>query len=216
MALATRRVMARWHCGCTRTEHDPRLVVLTGGPGAGKTATLEIIQHHSCEHVVVLPEAASLLFKGGFPRRPTVAAREAAQRAIFRVQRELERMAVEERQAAVILCDRGTPDGAAYWPPDETSFFAANETTREAELARYDAVIHLRTPPANGGYDHRNPVRVESARQAAAIDEAILHTWAGHPRRSIVESENDFLKKAAHAIALVLETVPECCRPSRR
>jgi hypothetical protein len=77
-----------------------------------------------------------------------------------------------------------------------------------------DAVIHFRTPPANGGYDHRNPVRIESARQAAAIDEAILHAWAGHPRRSIVESENDFLKPA-HAIALVLETVPECRRPLR-
>jgi predicted ATPase len=207
--------MAHWHCGCTRPEHEPRLVVLTGGPGAGKTATLEIIQQHFCEHVVVLPEAASLLFTGGFPRRTTLAAREAAQRAIFRVQRELERMAIEERQAAVILCDRGTPDGAAYWPADEAAFFAANETTREAELGRYSAVIHLRTPPVNGGYDHSNPVRIESARQAAAIDEAILHAWAGHPRRSFVESQNDFLQKAAHAIALVRETVPECCRPLR-
>jgi predicted ATPase len=191
-------------------------VALTGGPGAGKTATLEIIHHHFCEHVLVLPEAASLLFRGGFPRHTTVAGREAVQRAIYRVQRELERVAIEERQAAIVLCDRGTPDGAAYWPSDRDAFFAANETTREEELARYSAVIHLRTPNVVNGYGHQNPLRTESAREALFIDEAILRVWAGHPHRDIVDSSHDFLEKAAKVIALVREVVPECCRPASR
>lgn len=38
--------------------HKRRRVVLTGGPGAGKTATLELIRQSFCEHVHVLPEAA--------------------------------------------------------------------------------------------------------------------------------------------------------------
>jgi thymidylate kinase len=140
-------------------------VVLTGGPGAGKTAVLELIHHHFCEHVVVLPEAAGIVFGGGFPRKSSVVGRQAAQRAIFRVQRELERLALEERTAAIILCDRGTLDGAAYWPGDSESFFRENETSRGAEMARYGAVIDLRTPLESNGYNHTNALRIESARR---------------------------------------------------
>ncbi len=46
-----------------------RRVVLTGGPGAGKTAALEVIRRLYAPHVQVLPEAASIVFGGGFPRR---------------------------------------------------------------------------------------------------------------------------------------------------
>jgi hypothetical protein len=56
-------------CSCAAVDHVPRLVVLTGGPGAGKTATLEVVQRELSRHVVVVPEAASILWKGGFPRR---------------------------------------------------------------------------------------------------------------------------------------------------
>lgn len=43
-------------------------VVLTGGPGAGKTAVLELVRRAVCRHVRVLPEAASVVYGGGFPR----------------------------------------------------------------------------------------------------------------------------------------------------
>src|SRR5688500_11067731 len=95
-------------CECAPSSHDAKLVVLTGGPGAGKTAVLEAVRRSFCRHIGVLPEAASILFGGGFPRRDTPAARACGQRAIFRVQAELERMALDEREAAVALCDRGT------------------------------------------------------------------------------------------------------------
>ena len=76
-------------CECSAV-HDRRRVVLTGGPGAGKTAVLELIRQSFCSHVKVLPEAASVVFGGGFPREDDEACRRAAQRAIFRIQRELE------------------------------------------------------------------------------------------------------------------------------
>lgn len=110
-------------------------------------------------------EPASILFGGGFPRRDSEPARR-AQRAIFRVQRELERMEIEQQRAAIVLCDRGTVDGLAYWPGLPVEFFREMGTTLDAELARYSAVIHLRTPEVHGGYDHRNPVRTETAHQA--------------------------------------------------
>ena len=196
-------------CECAQT-HTARRIVLTGGPGAGKTAVLELIRKSFCEHVHVLPEAASLVFGGGFPRDHHEGCRRAAQRAIFYVQRELEHVA-EEHHPAIVLCDRGTVDGAAYWPgPGE--FWEEVGTSRQGHLARYSAVIHLATPPATSGYNHQNPLRVESAERAAEMDERIREVWAGHPLRWIVEPDLDFLAKAARAIALLRAQLPECCR----
>jgi predicted ATPase len=197
-------------CDCT-ARHLPRRVVLTGGPGAGKTATLELIRRASfCEHVDILPEAAGIVFGGGFPRRQDSAACKAAQRAIFHVQRELEHVALAGN-AAIILCDRGTVDGAAYWPgPDD--YFAAVGTTLAAELRRYDTVIHLRTPRLHTGYNQQNPLRTDSALEAAAVDLRILNIWATHPRRFVVDATTNFLAKAARVLDLMRAELPECCR----
>ncbi len=183
-------------------------IVLTGGPGAGKTAVLELVRRSLCDHVRVLSEAASLLFRGGFPRGPSATLRRAEQRAIFYVQRELEATA-DDDATAIVLCDRGTIDGAAYWPgPGE--LWSAVHTTLDEQLARYHAVIHLRTPST--GYNHDNPLRIESAAEAYAIDERIAALWARHPRRYEVQAETDFLTKAAHAIQLLRDQLPPDCR----
>ena len=197
-------------CGCTEV-HLRKAIVLTGGPGAGKTAVLELIKQSFCEHVVVLPESASLLFRGGFPRRSDLPARRAAQRAIYHVQRELERCAGEAEAPAIVLCDRGTLDGAAYWP-GPTDLWSEVATRREQELLRYAAVIHLRTPSEAAGYDWSNPMRKESAVEAAAIDQRIAAIWEGHPRRFFVESPVDFLQKALRAVELLRKELPPCCR----
>ena len=142
-------------CACTDV-HEPRRVVLTGGPGAGKTALLELIRQSFCSHVKVLPEAAGVVFGGGFPREDDPTCRRAAQRAIFYVQRELEN-AGDSHNPAVVLCDRGTVDGLAYWPGPSEEYWSSLGTTLETELGRYDAVLHLRTPPAERGYNNQNP-----------------------------------------------------------
>ena len=197
-------------CDCTDT-HLPRRVVLTGGPGAGKTATLELIRRASfCDHVQILPEAAGIVFGGGFPRRRDIGGRKAAQRAIFHVQRELEAAAAADN-AAIILCDRGTVDGAAYWP-GPGDYFEALQTTLADELQRYHAVIHLRTPPVESGYNHQNPLRTESPLEAAHVDRRIFRVWQTHPRRFIVEATPDFLAKAARVLELMRAELPECCR----
>ena len=195
-------------CDCTE-QHRPRTVVLTGGPGAGKTAVLELIRLFFCEHVKTLPEAAGIVFGGRFPRSTHESVQQAAQRAIFHVQRELESTTAGDN-FAVVLCDRGTVDCSAYWTGDGDLFTSVG-TTRSAELARYDTVIHLRTPSARA-YNHDNPLRIESVEEASAIDARILTQWDGHPRRHIVEPTEDFLSKASHVLALLRDDVPECCR----
>jgi hypothetical protein len=132
------------------------------------------------------------------------------QRAIYHVQLELEELAAQGNPA-LMLCDRGTVDGCAYWPgPD--SFWDAVGTTRDDALARYDAVIHLRTPDGGNGYGHQNPVRIETPAEAREIDARILAAWDGHPRRLVVDATTDFVSKAAQAIALLLNEIPSCCR----
>jgi predicted ATPase len=196
-------------CEC-RDVHQVKRIVLTGGPGAGKTATLEMIKHSFCEHVRVLPEAATIVFGGGFPRSASPNARKAAQRAIFHVQRELEALSVAEN-AAIALCDRGTLDGLAYWPGPE-DFWTSVGTTRPEQLARYHTVIHLRTPSADGGYNHANLLRTESADEAAALDARILRAWEGHAHHVVVESTPDFVAKAARVVELIRAELPPCCQ----
>lgn len=196
-------------CPCSE-PHQPRRVVLTGGPGAGKTAVLALIRQSFCEHVTVLPEAAGILFGGGFPRGNAPGILGPAQRAIFFIQRELEATA-EAASAAIVLCDRGTVDASAYWP-GPGDFWSGVGTTIEEQLGRYEAVIHLRTPRATAGYDRSNPLRIESASEAALIDERILKAWELHPNRSIVEEASDFMVKAVRALDALRGQLPECCR----
>jgi len=72
--------------------------------------------------VVVVPEAATLLFTGGFPRVMEAHARRAAQAAIFHLQRNLEDVQAARFPERILLCDRGTADGTAYWPDEPSGF----------------------------------------------------------------------------------------------
>jgi predicted ATPase len=198
-------------CGCGMEQHTTRFVAITGGPGAGKTAVLNVARHRFCAHVLILPEAATMLFAGGFPRVSGDEALRATQRAIFAVQREIEHVVSAEGSTTVALCDRGTLDGLAYWPGEVDDFFSAHATTRAAELARYAAVIHLRTPPAQL-YNHSNTVRLETASEAAAMDARIQQAWVGHPNVHFIDSADDFLQKTRQALAIIEQELPACCR----
>jgi hypothetical protein len=184
----------------------PRIVV-TGGPGGGKTAVLELARRELGPRVEVLPEAASIVFGGGFPRRLDTPARRAAQRAIYHVQTELERMANESSQALATLCDRGTIDGLAYWPGPWDAFFEELGTTLERELDRYVAIIHLRVPDATNGY-HGSALRIESAREAGEIDARLLEVWSRHPSRVVIDAGADFLQKAQRALEAIRRQLP--------
>lgn len=198
-------------CPCEAASHDTRFIVLTGGPGAGKTAVLELLSKVLCRHVAVLPEAASILFGGGFWRLDSRPGKMAAQRAIYHVQAEMQRLVLEERKWSIALCDRGTLDGLAYWPGKESEFFAELRTSLEMEYQKYKAVIHLCSPSADNGYNYQNPVRVESAVVAATIDSRINDVWKMHPDYHVIESTSDFMEKVHTAAKLVQSFVPECC-----
>lgn len=214
--IATQSLPTGSHaCNCKRATHPPKLVVLTGGPGGGKTAVLEMARRYFCQHVAIAPEAASIVFGGGFPRSAMPRGRRAAQQAIFHVQRALETVALESRQTAVVLCDRGTLDGLAYWPGTRQSFFEEFETTLEAELARYAAVIHIEVPALAWGYE-KNRIRRESVAEARRIDQRIARAWREHPRVIPVSAQAGFLDKLAAAIETLRTELPACCQTHLR
>jgi predicted ATPase len=199
------------YCKCGKTKHATKLVVLTGGPGGGKTAVLEMARRYFCQHVAITPEAASIVFGDGFPRSNRPQSHKAAQRAIFHVQRAIETVALETRRPAVILCDRGTLDGLAYWPGSRQSFFSEFGLDPEAELQRYAAIVHLEVPALAWGYE-KNRIRREDAAEAHEIDRRIGRAWKGHPRVLNIGAQAGFLDKLATAIELLRDELPACCR----
>lgn len=181
-----------------------KFIVLTGGPGAGKTAVMEAArQIFAQQKVKILPEAASIIYSGGFPRNQTVASIHAAQRAIASVQHQLEAYAFESGDTTLALCDRGIVDGAAYWPEGPEAFYEAIGWPKQSVYARYDTVIHLRTPTLALGYDNSNPMRTESPEQAAALDTRIERVWDGHPNRFVVPATETFTEKLEHVTDLI-------------
>lgn len=199
-------------CECLKETHATRLVVVTGGPGAGKTAILEMAKKILCEHVAVLPESASVVFGGGFWRLDSQSAKTAAQRAIYHVQREMENLVLGEKRWAIGLCDRGTLDGLAYWTENQSLFWDMTKNRMEDEYARYIAVIHLRSPSAELGYNHQNSLRIEDASQAKMLDDKIQAIWSRHPKYKMIESAPSFLQKADLALREIAQVLPDCCR----
>jgi nicotinamide riboside kinase len=181
-------------------------IVFTGGPSAGKTAMVALISKQFADDVAVVPEAASILFQGGFPRKPTPANLKHQQRAIYFLQLELEALVEEDNPGKILVCDRGTVDGAAYSQESPAEFFKSLGTTLDAELKRYDFVIHLGSP--NGHYyDRGNPARIEKPSQARVLDEKTKEIWAPHSNRLVIHCHKDFGAKVIEALEFVSKII---------
>jgi predicted ATPase len=181
-----------------------RRIAVTGGPGAGKTTLWRELAAALPDRVVAVPEVATALLTHVFPPVQDREQRCALQRAIFAVQSNLER-AYEARLGAdqLLLCDRGVPDGAGYWPDGAPAFFAAQQCDATAELQRYEAVLFLESA-AVGGYDiaANNPTRSEEHAAAVQVDQRLRAVWAGHPKLLFIACEPDFARKLERAKAL--------------
>jgi hypothetical protein len=172
-------------------------IVLTGGPGGGKTTAADLFRREIGEKIVVVAETATMLFSGGFPRVGESKARAATQRAIFHAQVALEDVQGALYPGRVLLCDRGTIDGAAFWPDDAPEgFFESLDTTLGQELARYDAVIFFESAAVGDiSIEGGNPVRTESNEEARRIDMRLRDLWSTHPNFHFVAHSTSFFAK---------------------
>jgi predicted ATPase len=185
-------------------------IVVTGGPGGGKTTAADLFRRELGDRVVVVPEAATILFSGGFPRSSDPDACRAAQTAIYHVQRNIEDVQSARFPGRVLLCDRGTVDGAAYWPGEPEGFFHHMGTSYEAELQRYDAVVFFESAASGGmSIENGNRIRNESTEQAAALDRRLRQIWSRHPRFTMVSHSPSFFKKLTFGLAAIQSYVAQ-------
>src|SRR5437588_10569622 len=157
-------------------------IVLTGGPGAGKTTVAAAVAAAEPRVFVIVPEAATCVYDLLQTRwdRLEAEGRRDVQRRIFRLQREHEESAAREHPGKVLLLDRGSVDGAAYWPDGAEDYFRDVGTTHAAELRRYDAVIWLESAAVLGIYDgcRSNPCRFEDPAAAVATGQRLCEVWS--------------------------------------
>lgn len=187
---------------------------MSGGPGGGKSTAVDLFRRELGEQVVVVPESATMLFAGGFPRTTDPAARRYAQRAIFHVQRSLEDLYSSLYPQRALICDRGTVDGAAYWPSDG-DYFAAMGTTLDTELARYDAVIFFESAAVGGmSIEGGNPTRIEDDVEAVRLDRAIRELWSDHPNMTLIAHRESFFEKIKEGFEALKASLHDC-RASR-
>ena len=161
-------------------------IVLTGGPGAGKTVISRRIASENPARFVLVPEAATQVYDALCTRWDLldIEGRRDVQRRIYRLQVAQEDRLAAEHPEKVLLLDRGTIDGAAYWPEGPQDYWRDLGTTLEAQLARYDKVIWMQTCAAVGAYDGdaSNVCRFEDAEAAIASGNLLATLWSGHAR----------------------------------
>lgn len=195
-----------------RVSEQAVKIVLTGGPGAGKSVITRTLAERYADRLVRVPEAATATYSALGTRwdKLDLVGRRHVQRLIYQHQVKQEADFARAHPDKILLLDRGTVDGAAYWPDGPEAYWLDLGSTLEAELARYSMVLWLETAAALGIYDGdaSNEVRFEDAAGAVASGRTLLRLWSGHPNLHHVGAFVSLEDK----IAAVVETISEVAR----
>jgi len=185
-------------------------IVITGGPGGGKTTALDLIRREFNGKIATVPESTTMIFSGGIERSSNENVLKSQQVAIFNLQKHLEDIQRETYPECVILCDRGTLDGLAYWPGTEQNFFEKMNTSLEQEFTRYDAVIFFETAAKSGeSIRSNNPIRNESEATAIALDTKLQNIWKKHTNFNLVVSSESFINKVMFGITTIKRIIKQ-------
>lgn len=204
-------------------EHPIYRICLTGGPCAGKTTSLTTLMTYLANkgfRVLVVPEAATLMNKGGCfinTENMTFSQGVKFQISLMKMQMNLENIFIEigltSNQPCVILMDRGVMDGSAYVSPNiwKAILNETGWTTIQLRDRRYDAVCHLVTA-ADGAeefYGMNNEARYETVEQARATDLKLIAAYTGHPQYKILDNNHPdgFKGKINSLLEFVSKTV---------
>lgn len=191
------------------SKNNIHRIALTGGPGAGKTTAANLLRREIGEQIIVVPEAATMIFSGGFPRYHTHEARRATQATIYSIQKNLEDVQSKAFPERTLLCDRGTLDSAVYWPDGEEDFFKTMKSNLQLELDRYDAVIFFESAAVGhqqiieGG----NPFRQETLEEAIDLDLRLKNIWSQHPNFVHIPHHPSFLHKIVQSIDCIRSVI---------
>lgn len=197
-----------------------KTIVLTGGPCAGKTTALNRIVEVFTQRgyaVFTLPESPTLFNQAGVDfltkdKRLFLETEKALLDFQMQMEDQFSRIAQADGRPALLVCDRGTMDIAAYMPQEVWQAILDESKKNPVELRdkRYDAVIHMCTA-AKGAEKYytleNNQSRTESPELARMLDDKLISAWEGHPHLRVVGNGTDFegkLQRVISEIAAVL------------
>ena len=195
-------------------------IALTGGPCAGKSTVLKRIRQKYEEKgyaVYLLPESATLFIEAGadfLTKDADLSYITEKSKLQFQLQMEESMTQIAEAcgRPALLICDRGTMDTAAYMPADVWNHIKSDLGVTEKELrdTHYEAVLHICTA-AKGAEDfytlYNNKCRSESVELARDVDDRILAVWQGHPHLHVIQAEIRFEDKIQHVLQVLDEII---------
>jgi hypothetical protein len=182
------------------------LVVLTGGPGGGKSTLIEELKKDPAwsGRLLTLPQAVQAMHAVNLSPREKL-----FQRALVNLQMGLEDglvRALEDAGPLLILCHRGSLDPLAFWrlrgwPEDE--FFQFTRTCRENHYRRYAAIIHLVTAADGAPLAYQQGPQVnrpEKPEDAIRLDRWLQQAWGCHPNYFRIDNKGrDWQEKSREA-----------------
>ena len=191
-------------------------IVITGGPCAGKTTCMSVLEQRLTERgykVIVASETATEMILSGIC--PLDMGRALFER--YLVEWQLAKEKVMQEVAAffpkvILLLDRGIPDCLAYISEKEyLEILALHNLKKNEAWQRYDAVFHLVT--AAEGAEEFYTCQNNVARQEKDLEEARLAdrktqaVYVGHPHLRIIDNSTDFegkVNRLCHEVFSVL------------
>ena len=190
-------------------------IVLTGGPCAGKSSSLELIKNYISDLgylVLVVNESATELINSGIkPFGNDSVSMIEFQEIVLNYQLYKEKLVLDNAEKyykgrdIVILYDRGIGDYKAYIGEEEYIKLLNKYSLNESDiLDDFDFVIFLETAAKSSGYMlENNNARSESSKEAIELDDKLYDAWKIHKNIYKIKSNDDFSIKQNEIIDFI-------------
>ena len=199
----------------------PNIIAITGGTCSGKTTIQRVLRETRFpQKIFYIPEIASTLFKGGFPKpgkhlKWSNQWQREFEMAILYAQIAFEEayvLAAQENKVDLIITDRGCMDIRAYTPEVLEDYLSKHGLTQEALFERYRAVIHLESLATAMPEEYEQHVGVEEDRfepldVAKELEAKTRAAWQQHPYWHFVAGSTQIAEKIAKVIQIIKEII---------